>query len=358
MSSPDIISITKTRLATPQIQAILTKFYGDAPKRLDVHEFTSGCYNAAYLLTTEHGQCVLKVAPRPSIKVLRYEDNILDAEIRVLNILSRTNAPIKTPKVLIFDQSCSIVEAPYAIIEYIPGENLDKVRKALAEDDSVVVDQTCGKHVRFVNNIVRDKSGDDRSDGPVSGFGLCAIDAPQYPTWREAFSAFLLNLLEDAKDAAVPDIPHDEIKSALETHAAIFDEVTEPRLVIWDMWDGNVLISFSNPDTKTGASISGTIDYERALWGDPLMETTFKLMQAPSTALLEAYGSYKPAEMTLNERLRRAFYDLHLSLIWVIEVTFRGLEELGHGGKDMQMWGRMGTKMSLETIKALGGGAP
>lgn len=218
----------------------------------------------------------------------------------------------------------------------------------------MAIDQACGKHLRFVNNITREKSGDDRPDGPVSGFGLCAIDAPQYPTWREAFSTFLLNLLADAKDAGIADIPHDEIKSALETHAAIFDKVIEPRLIIWDMWDGNVLVSFSNPETKTGATISGTIDYERALWGDPLMETTFKSIHAPSAALLEAYGSYKPEEMTLNERLRRAFYDLHLSLIWVIEVTFRGLQELEHGGKDMEMYGRMGINMSLEAIKALG----
>lgn len=312
------------------------------------------CYNAAYLLTTEHGQCVLKVAPKPSVKVLRYEHNILDAEVRVLNILSRTNAPLKTPKVLTIDQSLSIVEAPYAIIEYIPGENLDKCRKSLAEADSLTIDQACGKHLRFVNDILREKSGDDRPDGPVTGFGLCAIDAPRFPTWREAFSNFLLNLLADATDAGIPDIPHDEIKSALETHAAIFDEVTESRLVIWDMWDGNVLVSFSNPDTKTGASISGTIDYERALWGDPLMETTFRAMQVPA-ALIEAYGAYKPEEITPNQRLRRVFYDLHLSLIWVIETTFRGLQELEHGGKDMEAWGRMGIKMSLDAIKALGG---
>jgi hypothetical protein len=318
---------------------------------LKIIHLINSCFSAAYLLTTEHGPCVLKVAPKPSVRVLRYEQNILDAEVRVLNILSRVQAPLRSPKVLTFDQSCTLVEAPYAIIEYMPGENLDECRKSLSEEDSLAVDRASGTHLRFVNGITRNKSEDDRPDGPVPEFGLCAIDAPRFPTWREAFSNLLLGLLADAEEGGVDGIPHHEIKTALAAHAAIFDEVTESRLVIWDMWDGNILVSFFDPSNKTGASISGTIDYERSLWGDPLMEGTFRALQA-SPALLEAYGAYKPFELTRTQRCRRLFYDLHLSLIWVIEVTFRGLQELETGGKDMEMWGRMGIKMSLDGIRA------
>lgn len=349
--SPEIISVTKTRLSDAQIQAIVSDFYGQAPKTLEIREFTSGCYNAAYLLTTEHRPVVLKVAPKPSVKVLQYEHNILDAETRVLDILSRTNASLRTPKVHKFDPSCKLIEAPYAIIDYIPGETLDKCRKSLSEADARNVDQACGRHLAFINSITRAKSGDDRPDGPLSEFGLCAIDAPRFSTWREAFSDLLLGLLADAEYAKIPGIPHDEIKSALATHAAIFDEVTEARLVVWDQWDGNILVTFSDPENNSGASVAGTIDYERSLWGDPLMETTFRALMAPP-ALVEAYGAYNPAELTHAQRGRRIFYDLHLSLIWVIEVTFRGIQELEHGGKDMEGYGRMGIQMSLEGLKA------
>ncbi|KAF8600304.1 hypothetical protein BDV93DRAFT_546396 [Ceratobasidium sp. AG-I] len=41
----------------------------------------------------------------------------------------------------------------------LPTQSSSKCRKTLAEADSVVVDQTCGKHLRFVNNIVHDKPG-------------------------------------------------------------------------------------------------------------------------------------------------------------------------------------------------------
>ncbi|KAJ1301723.1 hypothetical protein OPQ81_008956 [Rhizoctonia solani] len=128
-----IISVTKTRLSDAQIRDIATNFYGSTPQQLEIQEFTNGCYNAAYHITTEQGQWALKVAPKPSVKVLRYEHNILDAEVRVLNILSTRPTPLRVPKVHKFDSSCKLIEAPYAIIDYIPGENLDKVRKQLDE---------------------------------------------------------------------------------------------------------------------------------------------------------------------------------------------------------------------------------
>ncbi|KAF8711675.1 Fructosamine kinase, partial [Rhizoctonia solani] len=348
----EITSITKYRLTESQIRGIAMEFYGNSPREFLIKEFASGCYNAVYRVITEHGQWVLKVAPNPSVKVLRYERNILDAEVRVLGILSNYQTPLRVPKVHKFDESCKLIEAPYAIIDFIPGENLDQVRKQLDKNDERRIDQAMGQHLRFCNEITRIKSGDDRPGGPVSEFGLCAIDAPRYSTWREAFTAFVLNLLSDAQDASIPGIPHEEIKHLLALHASAFDKVTEAKLVIWDQWDGNVLISFTDSEKKSGGSVSGIIDYERALWGDPLMETTFRALMAPA-ALVEAYGAYKPEELTASERIRRMFYDLHLSLIWVIEVTFRGIQELEHGGKDMEAYGRMGIQMSLQGLRKL-----
>jgi hypothetical protein len=39
--------------------------------------------------------------------------------------------------------------------------------------------------------------------------------------------------------------------------------------VQWDLWDGNVLV-----DPASGA-LTGYLDFERALWGDPLLEFQF-----------------------------------------------------------------------------------
>ncbi|CAE6469241.1 unnamed protein product [Rhizoctonia solani] len=344
MAQAEIISVTKTRLTDSQIRGIAANFYEHTPQTLEIQELTGGWFNSTYCVITEHGHWVIKVAPKPSVKVLRYERNILDAEVRVLNILSNYSTPLRIPKVHKFDQTCQLVEAPYVIMSYIPGENLEEARKQLDKADERGIDQALGKYLKFCHAITR-------GDGPPE-FGLCAIDAPRYPTWREAFSAFIFDLLGDAQDVSIPEIPHDEIKRLLTLHASVFEEVTEARLVLWDLWDANVLISFTDPENKSGASVSGVIDYERALWGDPLMETSFRSLMAPP-ALLEAYGAYKPDELTPAQRIRRLFYDLHVGLIWATDIEFRGIQELEVGGKDMERLGRTCIRTSLEGLRAL-----
>ncbi|KAF8700018.1 Phosphotransferase enzyme family, partial [Rhizoctonia solani] len=122
-----------------------------------------------------------------------------------------------------------------------------------------------GQNLQFCNEITHVSLGDDRPGGPVSEFGLCAINVPQCSAWREAFTAFILSLLSDAQNAYVPNISQKETKGLLTLHASAFDEVTKAKLVIWDQWDGNVLISFTDSGKKFGRSVSGTIDYEHAL---------------------------------------------------------------------------------------------
>lgn len=95
-------------------------------------------------------------------------------------------------------------------------------------------------------------------------------------------------------------------------HLGALAEVESPSLVHWDLWDPNIFV-----DPESGR-ITGLIDFERAMWADPLIEGNF--MQ-PSPALMEGYGHpvTQPAEATA----RRYLYDLYLSLIMVIESTYR-----------------------------------
>jgi len=47
-----------------------------------------------------------------------------------------------------------------------------------------------------------------------------------------------------------------------------FSEIKEATLVHWDLWEGNVFI-------KDG-HVSGIIDWERAMWGESLMDDRFR----------------------------------------------------------------------------------
>jgi hypothetical protein len=109
-----------------------------------------------------------------------------------------------------------------------------------------------------------------------------------------------------------PSIPEAHLRRLLERHRSAFDEVTEPRLVHWDLWAGNVFVSTAGNEP----AVSGVIDFERALWGDPLMEFIPGRLRD-----IEAYeAGYGVALLaTREQRLRRLFYNAYLGLVLVVE---------------------------------------
>ena len=80
------------------------------------------------------------------------------------------------------------------------------------------------------------------------------------------------------------------------------------------MWDGNI---FVDPATRC---INGIVDFERALWGDPLMECQFEF-RGPQSAYAEGYG--QPMFVTEEDQIRRILYNIYLYAIMVIECTYR-----------------------------------
>ncbi len=87
-----------------------------------------------------------------------------------------------------------------------------------------------------------------------------------------------------------------------------------PCLVHWDIWDGNIFVE----DEK----LTGIIDWERCLRGDPLMEVGFR-SYAQSVDFLRGYGI---EEYTEEEKRRILWYDLYLLMIVAQEPVYRGYE--------------------------------
>jgi aminoglycoside phosphotransferase (APT) family kinase protein len=131
-------------------------------------------------------------------------------------------------------------------------------------------------------------------------------------------------------------LPYEQLFQRLETAFDALDEVDTPRLVHWDLWDGNVFV-----DPATG-QVSGLIDFERALWGDPLMEANFVFWQS-SAAFLEGYGT--PMLDTPAKQTRRLLYNLYLWLIMVIECYYREYEN-----DNQEKWARGQLERDLERL--------
>ena len=94
-----------------------------------------------------------------------------------------------------------------------------------------------------------------------------------------------------------------------------FEEVTEPRLVHWDCWDGNIFVA----DGK----ITGIFDWERSLWGDPLMEVGFRTYR-DNTLFQRGYGIKK---LTKAQEHRALWYDIYLLILVSLECEYRKYEQ-------------------------------
>lgn len=296
-------SLSKTQVGADVAAAIVRDAFGDDVSLLELTEQTEGWFNAVYALALSDGRrCVLKVSPPPGVSVLTYERDIMTTEVIALGVVrERTTTPV--PRVLWFDTSCRRVPSPLFVMELCPGHVLSALRPTLDVGQQHVVDAQIAGFLRQMHAITN----------PT--FGLQAPSAPQFARWSDAFVHIFDDALTDG-DARSVELPvdSDTLRQLVRDHVEVLDEVSVPCFVHWDLWDPNV---FVDPDTL---EVIGVIDFERALWGDPLMEGQF-LSKATDGAFLHAYGT--PMLATPGAVRRRLLYDLYLFVVMVVEVAYR-----------------------------------
>jgi aminoglycoside phosphotransferase (APT) family kinase protein len=299
-------SLSKTHVSRPTVEAITARVFGSRTRIAEYRELTDGYFNAAYDIELEDGlRAVLKVAPPADVRVLRYEADIMAAEVEALRLVTGgTEMPV--PEVYAFDQAHDLAGADWFLMSFIDGLPLHRAREMLAPEVAAAIDRETGRLLRQVNGI----------RGPA--FGYLARPAPPSQPWRDTFSAMIDGVLTDGRelDVALP-LPYDDIRQRVMDAGDALDEVTEPRLVHWDLWDGNIRV-----DPATGR-INGVFDFERALWGDPLLEVNFGVFR-DSAEFDAGYGMEMLA--TRAQQRRRCLYNIYLFLIMVVEVYYRQYE--------------------------------
>ncbi len=308
-------SISKTRLAPDCAHQIVAAYFGSQAVLAGFEELTEGFFNAAYKLTLQDGLvCVLKIAPPPGVRILRYEKDILRTEVETLRLVrARTEMPV--PEVLFHDDSRLLLPSPYYAMQFIPGEPLHKLRPTLSAGEQAAIDRQTGVYLRQMNCI----------RGTL--FGYAAQPGLQNPCWRSAFDQLLGAILQDGLDAGVTlHLPYPSILSICQAHFSALDEVETPCLVHWDLWDGNI---FVDPQRK---AITGIIDFERTLWADPLMEANFGAF-GTNPDFFAGYGMQLP--LSPSQQTRRSLYNVYLYLIMVIECTYRQ-----YATQDQETWAR------------------
>lgn len=298
------MSITKNRQNPGTLHTLAKAAFPDR-QALGFTELTEGMFNAAYRCDFADGTaCILKVAPGDISGLLSNEVSLMRAEVSAMQLLREAGETF-VPAVLFSDFSCTLCGSPYFFMEVVPGGSMSSRMGTLTEDTVSAVMHEAGRLQARLSCIRGDR------------FGLGG-DVRRFDTQAELVRYMLTNVLGDAARVGLSfGFTQEELLARLERDAACFDEVRTPSLVHMDMWEGNIFVHEGR--------LSGVIDWERVLWGDPLMDDRFRWHNRPR-AFLEGYGK---TDFTPAERRRLRWYDVYLQLTMLTESIYRQSEDEG-----------------------------
>ncbi|MFI1356229.1 phosphotransferase family protein [Streptomyces sp. NPDC020898] len=271
---------------------------------------TGGTYNVVEELRLVDGsRYVLKVPPPDTVPGLRYEGRLLVSEAEFYRHAGTVGVP--APSVV-------VVGDGHLLMTACPGDPWDD---SVTGAERALLRGELGGLVARLHQVT----------GPGFGYPSGAL-GPLAPDWRTAFSAMLDAVLDDALryEAWLP-VPADEVARTARAAYDVLDEVTVPRLVHFDLWDGNILVDRSTRTPRIG----GLIDGERMLWGDPVADFVSLALLGDirgDDAFLTGYqkaGGQAEFDEAAGRRL--ALYRVYLYLIMLAETVPRAVGEEREG---------------------------
>ncbi len=260
---------------------------------------------------------VLKAAPPPATPLLAYEADMIPAEARYLRLVAEGAPTVPVPRVVRQGHG-GAVEGDWVLTTFLPGTSLPE----LPPETGDRVRRDVGAALAVLHGITGDRFGYDGA-------------RPHATTWRAAFAAIIASVLDDAGRWTIPaaHLPAGRVQAALDRHGAVLDDVTRPALLHFDLWDGNVLASPARAEDPAGEHrMSGLVDGERYLFGDPLVDLVSpalfrRIEDEPENPVLAGYAEASGAPLVLDDgaRTRLALYRVWLHLIMTVEMPSRGM---------------------------------
>ena len=271
----------------------------------EIKELNEGMCNVTYSIAFSDGsESILKIAAKDRSGNTSNEVNLMRAEVSAMKLVAE-KCSFKVADVQYYDTSNTICDGNNFFMEKLEGDNFHFVKEKMSEEEIFAIGKELGRISRELSTIQN------------PDFGFLGEDT-RYESLYAFVKQMLTNLISDAERRNV-DILYDgrTLLDQLEKEESAFREVKKASLVHWDMWEGNVFV-------KDGR-VSGIIDWERAMWGEPFMDDRFR-MHNRDKYFLEGFGQTSFSE---DELKRLRWYDIILYLTMMIEVFYREFEDKG-----------------------------
>ncbi len=256
---------------------------------MTISPIPTGKFNSSYFVAVDGQEFVLRVAPPKDAVYLFYEKEMMRQEPGIHALLLE-NTTIPVAKILAFDDSSEIIPHDFILMERLPGEPLSS---SFLMDEAAVLQQV-GANLAQAHQLTAKEYGYLGEHTPM----------PPQPSWNEAFRLMWRKLIDDV--AAVGYYSAEECKwllTLLDRHLSLFDRAVPSSLLHMDVWGQNILVD------RQG-NVSGLIDWDRALWGDPEIEfAVLDYCGISKPAFWEGYGQHR--DRSKAAQLRNIFYLLY-----------------------------------------------
>lgn len=196
---------------------------------------------------------------------------------------------------------------------HLECEPWSALRAGIAAPDQTRLRTDLGRLVRGLHQVRGSSFGYPYGNPPA---GVAA-------SWRTAFEGMLADVCADARRFR-PRLPvdPDEVLGLVRSWGRLLDQVTEPVLVHFDLWEGNILLA----ERAGRLEVTGVLDGERSFWGDPLADLVSTALFDDITRDRAFLSGCRPGPLTADERLRIAMYRAYLALIVLVEGVPRGYD--------------------------------
>ena len=284
--------------------ALITKMFVKAglPAPEHAEPLGAGEFNTVMSVTAGAKKYALKIAPSASTPVLRYERNMMQAEVYWYDAIAKSGA-VAVPTVIYSDFSRTLAPADWFIMTQIEG--VHPTTDAMGNMDRAATELLAGLAARL-NNVHCEKFG--------------YVQGKEHDDWHSAIRAMVCDLIADASDKKKSSRRGEKLLRYIDLYADVLQKA-ECRMVNFDLWSANVFL----PADGGGLCL---IDPERSFRGDRVadfvcLEMTKKLDDKCISFSAYNRQSDSPISITREIKIRYAVAAAYLALIQEVEKYYR-----------------------------------
>jgi aminoglycoside phosphotransferase (APT) family kinase protein len=291
------------------------------PENLSFRRCATGKFNTTWFVSGGREPLVLRVAPPDDpARLLFYEYRMMRQEPGLHRRLRReTSIPVPAIRARKFWDRQDVLPVPefprdFLLMEQLPGRPLSETRGlgSAQVDRLMAAVGVCLRQCHALTGTHYGYAGPHRPMDPQSD-------------WAGAFHVMWHKLLDDIERCG--GYERDEalfLRRLLDRHRAPFERPVPAALLHMDVWEQNILVSGDG-------RLTGLLDWDRALYGDPEIEFAVLDYCGISTpAFWEGYGARR--EQSPEARVRHTFYFLYELQKYIFIRRVRGGSAAGADG--------------------------